>query len=290
MNNPLKALSTEAGLAAEESGHIIPLKFVIYKTGNSAGESPRFGLADFKADLEAGEKGLSEYLLVGILAILAHVYLVQNFQDSASHEEVLTPVKTPPMVQITLVPPEPPKPIVQPPPPPPPPPPKKVEPIKKAEPPPPKKDVVALKPKPPKPRPAPKPVERVVEREEPTPEPSRVVDDAPPVKAAPPAPPAPPVEKVTPPSASAGYLHNPAPEYPAIAEEEGWSGRVVLKVHVMANGRPDNVTVAKSSGHEVLDQAAVHTVLRSWHFAPAKRGETPIDGWVSVPIVFNHPG
>ena len=33
----------------------------------------------------------------------------------------------------------------------------------------------------------------------------------------------PPVEKVTPPSASAGYLHNPAPEYPSIAEEEGWS-------------------------------------------------------------------
>jgi len=292
MNNPLKIPHTETQAGADDSAQVIPLKFVIYKTGRSLLPAPAsgLGLADHKVETKTDERGLRDYLLLGTLALLTHIYVVQRFQDISQHEEPITPVKVPPMVQVTLIPPTPPKPIVQPPPPPPPPPPKKVEPIKKAEPPPPKKDVVALKPKPPKPRPIPKPVERVVQQEEPPPQPtSHVVDDPPPapVRAAPPAP---PVEKVTPPSASAGYLHNPAPPYPSIAEEEGWAGRVVLKVHVMANGRPDSVSVAKSSGHEVLDEAAVRTVKSAWHFAPAMRGDTPIDGWVSVPIVFNNPG
>ncbi|CAG0965020.1 hypothetical protein MYXO_00980 [Myxococcaceae bacterium] len=296
MNNPLKALQPGAeSEAAVESARVIPLKFVLYKTGRNilatpAGDS---GLAGFRSDAESGERNLLDYLLLGLLTLLAHVYIVQGFHDLSRHEEPITPVKVPPMVQVTLIPPTPPKPIVQPPPPPPPPPPKKVEPPKKAEPPPPKKDVVALKPQKPKLKPPPKQVvERVAEREEPTPQPTHVADDPPPapVRAAPPAPPAPPVEKLTPPSASAGYLHNPAPEYPSIAEEEGWSGRVVLKVHVLANGRADAVTVQKSSGHDVLDQAAARTVKSSWHFAPAMRGDTPTDGWVSVPIVFNNPG
>lgn len=295
MNNPLKSLQTSAeSVAAGKSADIIPLKFVIYKTGRSLLPTADggFGLADFRSDARTGEKSLLDYLLIGLLTLLVHFYIVQRFHDVSEHEVPVTPVKVPPMVQVTLIPPTPPKPIVQPPPPPPPPPPKKFEPPKKAEPPPPKKDVVALKPKPPKPQPKPRPVERVVEREEPPTQSAHVVDDPPPapVRAAPPAPPAPPVEKVTPPSASAGYLHNPAPEYPSIAEEEGWSGRVILKVHVQPNGRPDSVSVAKSSGYEVLDQAAVRTVKASWHFAPAMRGNTPTDGWVSVPIVFNNPG
>ena len=294
MNNPLKALQSGAEVeAAESPARVIPLKFVLYKTGGSLPPAPAggYGLAGFRSEEKSGDRSLLDYLVIGALTLLVHVYIVQHFHDAARHEEPITPVKVPPMVQITLVPPTPPKPIVQPPPPPPPPPPKKVEPPKKAEPPPPKKDVVALKPQKPKPIPKPR-VERAVEREDPTPAPTPVADDAPPAPAhaAPPAPPAPPVERVTPPSASAGYLHNPAPDYPSIAEEEGWSGRVVLKVHVLANGRPDSVGVQKSSGHEVLDQAAVRTVKSSWHFAPAMRGNTPIDGWVSVPIVFNNPG
>ncbi len=289
MSTSLKVLQTQAEPAADSA---LPMPFRFNKEETRQTLVPTVAalrLFDHKQEESAAEKGLREYILVGFLALLVHIYIVQGFQDVSSHQEVITPVKVPPMVQITLVPPKPPEPVVQPPPPPPPPPPKKVEPVKKAEPPPPKKDVVALKPKPPKPKPLPKPVERVVPREEPRTEPSPVVEEAPPAPVVH-APPAPRVEKVTPPSASAGYLHNPAPEYPSIAEEEGWSGRVVLKVHVLANGRPDNVTVAKSSGHEVLDQAAVRTVRSSWHFAPAMRGDTPTDGWVSVPIVFNNPG
>jgi periplasmic protein TonB len=94
-----------------------------------------------------------------------------------------------------------------------------------------------------------------------------------------------PVERVTEPRGYAGYLSNPAPVYPSAAQKRGLEGRVVLKVHVLANGRPDNIAVAKSSGHEILDAAAV-TAVTSWVFEPAKRGQTPIDGWVNVPLNF----
>ncbi|WP_217428393.1 energy transducer TonB [Rugamonas rivuli] len=124
------------------------------------------------------------------------------------------------------------------------------------------------------------------------------VDDGPPsantVQVATPAPPAPvaaapapppPPEPVTEPRGYAGYRSNPAPDYPALAQDRGLQGNVVLKVHVLASGKPDNVAVDKSSGHKILDDAAVKAVL-AWSFDPAKRGQTPIDGWVKVPLNF----
>ncbi|WP_426994007.1 energy transducer TonB family protein [Methylomonas sp. CM2] len=59
-----------------------------------------------------------------------------------------------------------------------------------------------------------------------------------------------------------------------------------MKVHVQPNGKPDSVSVVKSSGQAVLDDAAVKTVSK-WSFVPAKRGETPVAGYVTVPITFN---
>lgn len=46
----------------------------------------------------------------------------------------------------------------------------------------------------------------------------------------------------------AGYLSNPAPEYPEQALERGWEGSVILRVKVLANGSPDTVSVKQSSG------------------------------------------
>ena len=104
-----------------------------------------------------------------------------------------------------------------------------------------------------------------------------------PVAAAP--APAPAEEPVTEPRGYAGYLHNPAPDYPPAAQKRGLEGQVVLKVHVLASGQPDSVAVAKSSGHQILDEAALKAVMR-WAFAPARRGQTAIDGWVQVPLSF----
>ncbi len=116
------------------------------------------------------------------------------------------------------------------------------------------------------------------------------VQVAPPSPPAPPAPvaaPAPPPapEPVTEPRGFAGYKSNPPPEYPVQAQDRGQQGQVVLKVHVLASGKPDAVTVEKSTGFKILDDAAVKAVL-SWVFDPAKRGQTPIDGWVKVPLSF----
>lgn len=92
-------------------------------------------------------------------------------------------------------------------------------------------------------------------------------------------------EKVTEPRGYAGYLRNPAPDYPPAAQRRGLEGQVVLKVHVLASGQPDSVTVARSSGHAILDDAAIKAVVQ-WAFAPARRGQAAIDGWVQVPLTF----
>jgi protein TonB len=115
-----------------------------------------------------------------------------------------------------------------------------------------------------------------------------VPSSEPPVAVAPAAaeplpPPAP--APVTAPFGKAGYLDNPAPDYPAIGARQGWEGTVTLRVHVLVSGKPDVVEVQKSSGHRPLDEEAMRAV-RGWTFAPAKRGDTPIDGWATVPIEF----
>lgn len=88
------------------------------------------------------------------------------------------------------------------------------------------------------------------------------------------------------PRLNADYLHNPRPDYPAQAKRMGWEGRVVLRVEVLANGSAGAVSIAKSSGHEILDEAALEAVRR-WKFVPAKRDGTAVNSSVNVPINFN---
>lgn len=220
-------------------------------------------LKDFQYIGNNQDRRLADYLVIGVLSLLVHTTVVDHFDRLALEDEVVEPVKPQPKVQITLSRPQPkvvpPPPVVQPP----------------------KPKVVPLKPQ--KPKPTPKVVEQA-----PIPDPTPVVSDAPPAPvSAPPAPPAPVVEeKITPPVAGADYLNNPAPEYPEIAQERGWEGKVLMKVHVQPDGKPDNISVVKSSGQKVLDDAAVKTVYK-WSFVPAKRGDTPIAGYVTVPITFN---
>ncbi len=220
-------------------------------------------LSDFKYGTHHRDSKIGDYILIGILILFIHSVIVDQFKKLPA-EPIEKPIKPPSKVQITIVKPQPPKPLVQPPPPPPP-------------------KVVALK-KPPKPKVPPKPQPVIEPTPAPTPSPAPVTDIAAPVLPAPPAPPV--VEKVTQPRAGAGYLNNPAPVYPDEAMEKGWEGKVQIKVHVLASGKPDTITIAKSSGKEVLDDEAIRTVSQ-WSFVPAMRGTTPTDGWVVVPISFN---
>ena len=83
----------------------------------------------------------------------------------------------------------------------------------------------------------------------------------------------------------ADYLHNPAPPYPPQSRRMSEEGKVILRVEVSAEGRAANVEIKTSSGSARLDESALRTV-RSWRFIPAKRGETAVDSWVLVPIIF----
>lgn|GEM_PF-500537 len=89
----------------------------------------------------------------------------------------------------------------------------------------------------------------------------------------------------TPPRFSASYLQNPAPRYPLAARRAGEQGTVTLKVRVTSEGLPERVEVEKTSGSSRLDAAALDAV-RQWRFVPARRGATPVESWVLVPVVF----
>jgi TonB family protein len=80
-------------------------------------------------------------------------------------------------------------------------------------------------------------------------------------------------------------LKNPAPVYPLYAREKGWEGLVILNVLVQKDGRTGQVSVVKSSGHEILDQAAVSSVQK-WRFLPARVGKLKFASSLQIPIRF----
>ena len=135
-----------------------------------------------------------------------------------------------------------------------------------------------------KPAPAPKTVTPVIEATQSiAPAPAAPVASPPEVKPAPPA--QPPAEPVSQARFDADYLKNPAPTYPPLSRRMGEEGKVILRVSVNPQGAADSVEIRTTSGSPRLDEAAVNTVKR-WKFIPAKRGETAIQSWVLVPIIF----
>lgn len=177
--------------------------------------------------------------------------------------------------------------LAPPPPPPPPPPPEEPEP-------------------PPQPQAA-KPVRQTAPRPAQVKQPSRVIEAASPAASdlpvsdegtEPPAPPAPvaappPPPPPPPPSPApivqaaegANYAKNPRPAYPHLAAREGWEGKVLLRVKVLPSGKVGEVTLHKSAGRSVLDEAAL-AIVKTWTFVPASQAGKPIPGWVVVPIDF----
>ncbi|MCA9472683.1 MAG: TonB family protein [Nitrospirales bacterium] len=79
--------------------------------------------------------------------------------------------------------------------------------------------------------------------------------------------------------------HSVRPVYPRLAKEQGWEGTVLVKILVRTDGIPDHVTIQKSSGHQVLDDAAMEAI-RQWRFAPAMDGNFPVEKYLQVPLKF----
>lgn len=50
--------------------------------------------------------------------------------------------------------------------------------------------------------------------------------------------------------------------YPFLARRRGWEGKVVLRLHIDGRGRIDSTEIAGSSGHGILDRAALEAVAK----------------------------
>jgi protein TonB len=81
------------------------------------------------------------------------------------------------------------------------------------------------------------------------------------------------------------YRSNPAPEYPSASHRRREEGTVLLKVAVGADGLPTAVSLERSCGHRLLDDAALETVRR-WTFAPARAGRVAVASVVIIPVRF----
>lgn len=81
------------------------------------------------------------------------------------------------------------------------------------------------------------------------------------------------------------YEYAPAPRYPTTARRKGLQGEAVLRVLVNASGQPERIEIMRSSGHRLLDRAALAAV-RDWRFRPATDVGAPIASWVEIPITF----
>ena len=82
-------------------------------------------------------------------------------------------------------------------------------------------------------------------------------------------------------------LSKVAPPYPEAARQAGIEGTVILKIQIFENGRADNISVSRSSGSELLDDAAVATI-QQWRFVPAKDQNSgqAIPCYTTIPISF----
>jgi len=176
----------------------------------------------------------------------------------------------PPLV-VTLLPEQ-----VTPPPAPPPPPSQEVQPIRKVE------QVVV----------APPPVVAIA-----TPAPATIATVPVPVPVPPqatvaaPAPASPGVAPapITPPDGSAASLRNPAPRYPTESRRKHEEGTVRLRVVITAEGQVKEIGVARTSGFDRLDKAALDAV-RKWKFRPGMQAGVAVEavGFLNIPFQLAH--
>lgn len=241
-------------------------------------ESKDSGLEALIRSLSGGSSGETPpvRLFVELLALvlLLHVWLLDYLKKP---DDALIEAK-PLIMQVTLIAEQLPK----------------TQPITKSQPVAPPKPQKKPKPKAPR-QPKPKPVKLENKRPAPTPvdvsspkpsvpEPTSANVSSTPSNPAPKAAAKP--EPFTEANYKANYGFNPKPAYPRIARNRGWQGKVLLKVQVSAGGTSQSVAVHKSSGHELLDEAAIEAV-KKWRFIPARRGNTPVASSVIVPILFS---
>jgi len=88
-------------------------------------------------------------------------------------------------------------------------------------------------------------------------------------------------------------LHTPVqplktdrPLYPRRAREQGWHGRVILRLNISDHGTVESATIHQSSGYQLLDDNAINAATQ-WTFQPARNGGFPVASTVNIPIQFD---
>ena len=115
----------------------------------------------------------------------------------------------------------------------------------------------------------------------PTPLPTAVVVAQLPEPTSPPPPTATPVPAQEIPPA---ILKVVKPLYPPVALKARVGGLVILRVLVSETGQPLDIEVVRP-GKAGLTEAAIAAV-RKWTFTPARKGDTSVQAWTTVPIPF----
>jgi len=78
---------------------------------------------------------------------------------------------------------------------------------------------------------------------------------------------------------------NRPPPYPARAYRAGIEGALLLRITISRHGEVQRVDVVRSSGHPMLDTAAVQTI-RTWHAIPARAGGRAVACVELLPVQF----
>jgi len=117
------------------------------------------------------------------------------------------------------------------------------------------------------------------------PPPITVVPPPPVPVVAAPAPPAPPPAPVIPPDVDAATMNNPPPVYPMESRRRHEQGTVRLRVVITIDGKVKDISVARSSGFDRLDKAALDAV-RKWHFRPGTQAGQPVEAVGTLAIPF----
>ncbi|PAF50752.1 hypothetical protein BKH43_04130 [Helicobacter sp. 13S00401-1] len=72
-------------------------------------------------------------------------------------------------------------------------------------------------------------------------------------------------------------------KYPAMAERRGYTGTVIVKFLIDMGPKVSDITIVSSSGHDVLDNAAIKTIKKA-----AKSFPTPKEkAYIEIPITYS---
>ncbi len=73
--------------------------------------------------------------------------------------------------------------------------------------------------------------------------------------------------------------------YPEMARKAGIEGKVIVKVLVGKNGKPEKAQIIKNPGTDIFDESVINAVMSST-YTPAIQNGRPVKVWLMVPFSF----